>query len=77
VSTAPFLANCERVAWEVSHIAEGANGAVLTERLDRFYFKGGKVLTIPVMGTFEFDAAGRLAKWRDYFDLADFQRQMA
>lgn len=73
---APFLGNCERVVFEVSHIAETATGAVMTERVDRFFFKGGKSLSIRVMGTFEFDGAGKLARWRDYFDLAEFTSQM-
>ena len=72
----PFLAGCERVHWDVLHIAETANGAVLTERVDHFHMKGGKTVSVRVMGTFEFNGAGKLAKWRDYFDLAEFQRQM-
>jgi limonene-1,2-epoxide hydrolase len=73
---APFLGNCERVVFETAHIAETSAGAVMTERVDRFFFKGGKSLSIRVMGTLEFDGAGKLAKWRDYFDLAEFTSQM-
>lgn len=74
---APFLAMTTRIAWDVIAIAESPDGKVLTERLDRFEFANGKALAIPVMGTMEFDAAGRITAWRDYFDLADFQKQMA
>lgn len=72
----PFLAGAERVEWEVHHIAETSEGAVLTERTDGFYMKGGKTISVRVMGTFEFDETGRISKWRDYFDLAEFQSQM-
>lgn len=74
---APFLAMTTRIAWDVIAIAESPDGKVLTERLDRFEFANGKALAIPVMGTMEFDAAGKITAWRDYFDLADFQKQMA
>ena len=73
---APFLAGADKVEWEVLHIAETADGAVLTERLDHFHMQDGKTISIRVMGTFEFNADGKLAKWRDYFDLAEFQSQM-
>lgn len=63
------------VRWEVISIAENGD-RVLTERLDEFDMPGGKHLAVPVMGTFEL-RDGRIAAWRDYFDLATFTRQMA
>lgn len=71
----PFLKTTTGVSWEVRFIAEDANGVVLTERVDTFAF-GNKTLAVPVMGTFEL-ADGKIAKWRDYFDLRDFETQMA
>ena len=56
-------------------IAEDENGVVLTERVDTFVF-GDKRVVMPVMGTFEFDN-DKLINWRDYFDLQEFERQMA
>ena len=54
-----------------------ANGRkVLTERINRFTINGKKI-TIPVMGTFEIDAQGKISAWRDYFDLAQFTKQMS
>ena len=47
----------------------------MTERVDAFEF-GAKRIALPVMGTFEF-ADGKLSKWRDYFDLREFENQMA
>jgi limonene-1,2-epoxide hydrolase len=72
---APFLAGASEVRWTIHHIAENVAGVVLTERTDVFVM-GGKTLSIPVMGIFEF-RDGLISAWRDYFDLADFQRQMA
>ena len=72
---APFLAGATRVEWTVHNIAENAGGTVLTERTDVFEM-GPKRISLPVMGTFEF-RDGLISAWRDYFDLADFQRQMA
>ena len=60
----------DSAAWEIA-----ANGAtVLTERVDRFVING-QLIALPVMGTFEV-RGGKIAAWRDYFDLADYQRQL-
>ena len=66
----------EAVNWEVIAIAENADGIVLTERVDNFDMAGGKSVSLPVMGTFEF-TDGKISAWRDYFDLATFANQMA
>ncbi len=71
----PFLKPVTKVTFEVLFIAEDDNGIVLTERIDSFAF-GDKRISLPVMGTFEF-VDGKLARWRDYFDLRDFETQMA
>ena len=71
----PFLVPVTAVAWQVNFIAEDDNGVVLTERVDSFTF-GDKSISLPVMGTFEF-AGGKITKWRDYFDLREFENQMA
>lgn len=72
---AGFLANATAVRWEIHHIAENEDGVVLTERTDNFEM-GPKTLSLRVMGTFEF-RGGKIAAWRDYFDLGQFQSQMA
>ncbi|KAB7648035.1 limonene-1,2-epoxide hydrolase [Polymorphobacter fuscus] len=60
-------------AFEIHHIA--ANGpVVMTERTDRFRL-GETTIVIRVMGVFEI-GNGKIAVWRDYFDLAEFSRQM-
>ena len=71
----PFIGGATAVRWTVHHIAETANGAVLTERTDVFEM-GPRTVTIPVMGVFEFDN-DKISAWRDYFDVPAFQKQMA
>lgn len=71
----PFLTPVTKVEWSVYFIAEDANGVVMTERTDAFEF-GDKRIALPVMGTFEL-VDGKIAKWRDYFDLREFENQMA
>ncbi len=48
---------------------------VMNERLDRFKIGDGW-LELPVAGVFEV-VDGRITLWRDYFDMGDYQRQMA
>ena len=72
---APFMQPITEISWEVICIAEDENGVVLTERVDTFVF-GEKRVVMPVMGTFEFEN-DKLINWRDYFDLQEFERQMA
>jgi len=70
-----FLGNAMAVRWAVHHIAETDEGVVLTERTDVFEM-GPKTLSLRVMGAFEF-RDGLICAWRDYFDLGQFQSQMA
>lgn len=72
----PLLQMAEDVNWETPLIAETSSGEVLTERIDTFMLSSGDRITVRVMGVFEWTPSGKLAKWRDYFDLAEFQAQM-
>jgi limonene-1,2-epoxide hydrolase len=69
-----FVAPAQEIDWENLAVAETGN-KVLTERIDRFVIAGKRV-ELPVMGTFEF-VGGKISAWRDYFDMATWQRQMA
>ncbi len=70
----PFLA-AEAIDWRILAIA--ANGLVVfTERDDRFRFAGQDWTSVRAAGVFEIDGAGRIAAWRDYFDLAELERAM-
>jgi limonene-1,2-epoxide hydrolase len=70
-----FLGMASEVDWVVHHLAETQDGVVLTERTDRFLVRG-KWIALPVMGAFAV-RDGRIAEWRDYFDMKQFQDQIA
>ena len=62
------------VDWQVTQIAAAGN-VVLNERIDIFRHKNGGSITLPVMGTVTVEN-GEITVWRDYFDPADFERQL-
>jgi limonene-1,2-epoxide hydrolase len=49
-------------------------GLVLTERIDRFTMRDGRKIVLPVAGVFVVKN-GKITRFTDYFDLADFERQ--
>jgi limonene-1,2-epoxide hydrolase len=69
-----FLGPASEVDWVILRQHEAGN-VVFNERVDRFRFGDGW-LEMPVAGVFEIDD-GLITLWRDYFDLATYQRQMA
>jgi limonene-1,2-epoxide hydrolase len=70
-----FTGTASRVDWQVRNMAVTGTGVVLTERVDRFLING-KWVELPVLGTFEV-TGGKVTAWRDYFDLQQFQTQLA
>lgn len=60
--------------WDILNLVAGGD-VVMTERIDRFDAQGNAV-ALPVMGVFEL-RDGKIASWRDYFDLGTFEKQMA
>ncbi len=60
--------------WDVLHLVVGGD-VVMTERIDKFDADTNQI-ALPVMGVFEL-RDGKIAAWRDYFDLATFQKQMS
>ena len=69
---AVILAPAQSVKFEIKHIVADGD-IVLTERLDTFQM-GDKTVTLEVMGTFEL-RDGKIAVWRDYFDMASWTKQ--
>jgi limonene-1,2-epoxide hydrolase len=65
----------EGIEFVTHHIATNGN-VVLTERTDKFLI-GGKWRALRVMGTFEINDADKIQHWRDYFDMAEMQREFA
>jgi limonene-1,2-epoxide hydrolase len=71
---AGFTGGVEKVEFRLRNIV--ADGPiVLTERVDVFVLPSGTI-ELPVMGTFEV-RDGKIAAWRDYFDMKQFMDQMA
>ncbi|MDP1820262.1 MAG: limonene-1,2-epoxide hydrolase family protein [Acidimicrobiales bacterium] len=68
-----FTGAVESLEFKVLAIA-AAGDTVLTERIDVFRFPGSSI-DLPVMGAFEL-RDGRIAAWRDYFDLNQFMSQL-
>lgn len=73
---APFADMADDVVFEVLHQAEGADGTVMNERVDRFTMKNGQKIAAEVMGVFELER-GKIKAWRDYFDMKAMQAQGA
>ena len=70
----PFLAGCSEVEWVIHH--EAATGdVVMNERTDRFHFPH-KWAEVDVAGLFVL-RDGKIALWRDYFDLAHAREQLS
>jgi limonene-1,2-epoxide hydrolase len=69
-----FVPPSEEISFEILHIASRGD-VVLTERVDRFVM-GGKKIELPVSGTFEI-RDGKIAAWRDYFDMQSWTSQTA
>jgi limonene-1,2-epoxide hydrolase len=71
-----FVGMATAIEFVVHRTAENpAAGLVMNERTDRFRV-GGKWVEARVMGVFEI-RDGKIAAWRDYFDLAEFTSQMS
>ena len=69
----PFLKDAESATFEIKHTTSAGN-VVMNERVDRFVM-GPKKIELPVAGVFEV-RNGKIAAWRDYFDLTSFTKQM-
>jgi limonene-1,2-epoxide hydrolase len=68
-----LLALCTDSEWVV-HREVASGDLVMNERTDRFEL-GGKWVDLPVAGVFEL-RDGRIALWRDYFDLPTIMNEM-
>lgn len=65
----------EGVEFVTHHIMANGN-VVMTERTDKFLI-AGRWRPIRLMGIFEVNDAGKIQHWRDYFDMAEFQKEFA
>jgi limonene-1,2-epoxide hydrolase len=70
---AMFTTGVERMEFKILNII-GEGNVVLTERVDVFVMPN-VTIELPVMGAFEV-RDGKIAKWRDYFDLNQYMSQL-
>jgi limonene-1,2-epoxide hydrolase len=68
VFIAGFTAAFDGIDFQIHRQVSDGN-VVMNERTDTMRRKDGGEIPLPVMGVFEV-ADGKIAKWRDYFDLA-------
>ncbi|GAB4331683.1 MAG: limonene-1,2-epoxide hydrolase family protein [Dehalococcoidia bacterium] len=69
-----FLGNWSRTQWDILNIAADGD-IVFTERVDRIW-AGDKHVDLPIAGVFEV-RDGKIAAWRDYFDMGTYLKAMA
>ena len=67
-----FLSPAQAVEFAILNLAS-SGAVVLTERLDTFSI-GGRTVALPIAGVFEV-VEGKIAGWRDYFDMATWTKQ--
>jgi limonene-1,2-epoxide hydrolase len=67
-----FIGPAEELDWEILNIAQSGD-TVLAERSDRFVIDG-KDIVLPCLGAFDMKD-GKIVEWRDYFDMATWQKQ--
>lgn len=71
----PMVDGVDEVQFVV-HRQTVTGSVVMNERTDRFRV-GDRWLDLPVAGVFEVTPDGRISLWRDYFDLATLNDQLA
>ena len=69
-----FSASWTETTWDLLNIVSSEN-VVIAERLDRTR-AGDKSVDLPCVGVFELKA-GKIKVWRDYFDIATYQKGVA
>lgn len=67
-----FVKPSQAITFDMLNVA-ASGPIVFTERVDRFQM-GDKRVELPVCGVFEV-RDGKIAAWRDYFDMATWTRQ--
>jgi limonene-1,2-epoxide hydrolase len=69
-----FTATWTKTNWDLLNVLDNGN-IVIAERLDRTQ-AGEKKVDLPCTGVFEI-RDGRIAVWRDYFDMGTYARGMS
>lgn len=70
-----FAGGWASTRWDVVNLAVSGN-VVFAERIDRTTTHDGKQVDLPCCGVFEV-RGGRIAVWRDYFDMTAYTSALA
>lgn len=70
-AVAGFLKTGENMTFAISKLVV-AGDSVVTERVDGWTHKG-EHKSLPVLGILEFNDAGKISGWREYFDVKMFE----
>ncbi len=65
-----FAAMAQSITFE-THRQLASGPTVMNERTDTIVMADGNAVALPVVGVFEIED-GKIAAWRDYFDMAQF-----
>ena len=71
----PIVTGSTAIEFIVTALAASADGAVLTERIDKIHY-GERSVVIPLMGIFRL-VDGMIDEWRDYADHESVASQFA
>jgi limonene-1,2-epoxide hydrolase len=69
-----FLSSWDSTDWEILNLLADGD-TVMVERMDKT-IAGGKPINLPCFGIFEM-RDGKIAEWRDYFDMATYTKALA
>ena len=69
-----FISGWDKTDWEILNVLVDGD-IVVVERLDRT-IAGGKSVDLPCCGVFEM-RNGKIAVWRDYFDMTTYIKAMS
>ncbi len=72
---AGFLKDVASFTVETFAESDAGDGIMFNERADIIGYANGKTASIRIAGVFRF-RDGLICDWRDYFDLAEFTRQL-
>lgn len=71
---AGFIGGWGNTQWDILNLV-ATGDVVIAERLDRTVTKDGKPVNLPCCGVFEM-RNGKIAVWRDYFDMATYMNAL-
>lgn len=69
-----LVRHCSLVQWDIPRQIEQGD-VVVNERVDRFVFRDGTDLSVPVVGIFTL-RDGLICHWRDYYDYSMWQKNL-